>query len=278
MRMTIPAPERRLNQPDVAPRVAPQRLGNGDPPPVTAGSGSGASAAHLPPVARAPKQAQRTEPEIDFAKLDDAYQALVDAMRSGFPELRVPAQLQFDIVVDAEISKGVRKSEDGIYHPDDLNRRSELLMREIAKEQNPVKKFAFEISLRDVREERAIKNLIGLNRAIGAGNITLSQSGRMIADAARWITEPDPNEEMTKADDRTKAEGQFERLYSTIKESADKNTRKDVLAAVVAKCADKLMFGVYKPAKADLQKLQDMIGTGNSAANMVIILYGAHKA
>lgn len=165
-----------------------------------------------------------------------------------------------------------------MYHPDDINQRAELIAKTVAKNNatgDPSKEFIFALAIRHVREVRAIKNLSALDAAITLRHVKLDKAKRIIADAAHWITEPNPSDIKYKATEQMMAEAQFLRLLSTIEAAAKENVAPEILAAVVAECGTNLKF--YKADKSQLDGLQRLIGNGNPNANRVILEYRADR-
>jgi len=188
------------------------------------------------------------------------------------------AKNKFAQAIDAEIIKGVRKSYTGIYDPGEMNQRAQLIATKVAESiatSGPLKAFIFAEAIRHVQNVRAIKNLIALDTAITLGDVKLDKATAIVADAAHWITEPDPSEIKQNATEQEMAENQFSRLLSMM-EAARENVEPDILAAVVAACRKDLLF--FKADQSQLDHLQKLIGPGNHKANKVIILYRSVRA
>jgi len=260
-------------------RVAPEEVPDAAPP-IKPGSGSGPNTASLPPAP--PTAPQAPIFPVQITALDAAYDELINAwsgrlLFGGSTAELERAKSEFKQIIDAEIIKGVRKSNTGIYDPDDMNQRAALIARTVAKNlptDDPLKAFIFAEVIRHVREVRAIKNLIALDVAITLGNATLTTI--VVADAARWITEPDPSEIMYKVTEGMMAKNQFSRLLSMIAAAAGEKVAPEILADVVAECGTNLKF--YRADKSQLDHLQKLIGTGNRNANKVILQYRSVRA
>jgi hypothetical protein len=290
--MTAPVSGSRVGQPGIPlDEVAAtrqggvQRVGPEEVPspasPIKAGSGSGPNTAPLP---SAPPTAKRTQPvPIQIDALEAAYGELVTALNEKILHGGSMAKIQlaknkFAQAIDAEIIKGVRKSYTGIYDPGEMNQRAQLIATKVAESiptSGPLKAFIFAEAIRHVQNVRAIKNLIALDTAITLGDVKLDKATIIVADAAHWITEPDPSEIKQNATEQEMAENQFSRLLSMI-EAARENVAPEILAAVVAACGKDLLF--FKADESQLEHLQKLIGTGNRNANKVILQYRSVRA
>jgi hypothetical protein len=261
-------------------RVAPEEAPDSTPP-IKPGSGSGPNTASLPPAPPTAKQAQIFP--IQITALDAAYDELINAwskrlLFGGSTEELGRAKSEFEQNIDAEIIKGVRKSYTGIYDPGEMNQRAQLIATKVAEgipTSGPLKAFIFAEAIRHVQNVRAIKNLIALDTAITLRDVKLDKATIIVADAAHWITEPDPSEIKQNATEQEMAEIQFSRLLSMI-EAARENVAPEILAAVVAACRKDLLF--FKADQSQLDHLQKLIGSGNHKANKVIILYRSVRA
>jgi hypothetical protein len=159
-----------------------------------------------------------------------------------------------------------------------MNQRAQLIATKVAESiptSGPLKAFIFAEAIRHVQNVRAIKNLIALDTAITLGDVKLDKATIIVADAAHWITEPDPSEIKQNATEQEMAENQFSRLLSMI-EAARENVAPEILAAVVAACGKDLLF--FKADESQLEHLQKLIGTGNRNANKVILQYRSVRA
>src|SRR5262245_52534266 len=123
------------------------------------------------------------------------------------------------------------------------------------KKTDPIMASIFDEAVRHVRQVRAQKNLIALEAAMRK---KAPLDKEIVADAARWITEPEPFEIAHKADEKVMAKNQFLRLHAAITAAAKNYVSPELLAAVVAKCEDNLIF--YKAEKMMVDDLQELIG------------------